>query len=332
MNSLEDVEKKLFLKHGDKVKLISRSKSTEKSEFVCNCGHTWVAVLSSVIKGNACPECRKQNMYQGMREKFAFAHEQIEQKIKDLGCELISGEYINAHSTLEVKCTCGAIYKTNWNTFNSGGRCSNCGREKANKSMRLTEEEAIQKVNSTGLVFVGFDGEYFDSRTKALAKCELGHITKQAINDFNSRPYCQVCNKQEKIKLISGSNSAYWQGGVTAISEYLKKQITPWKKDSMENCNHKCIITGKRFGAIHHLYSYNLILKDAFKEIDIPIKLFVSDYSGEELELLSKKVLEIHYRYPLGICLTKEIHSKFHSIYGSGNNTPEQWEEFKKSL
>ena len=38
----------------------------------------------------------------------------------------------------------------------------------------------------------------------------------------------------------------------------------------------------------------------------------------------------VHSKYPLGICVRKDIHIQFHQIYGSGYNTEQQWNQFIK--
>lgn len=54
----------------------------------------------------------------------------------------------------------------------------------------------------------------------------------------------------------------------------------------------------------------------------------INDYSKEELRLILDKFRERQSTYPLGVCLTKEIHELFHRLYGYGNNTIEQWNKF----
>lgn len=98
----------------------------------------------------------------------------------------------------------------------------------------------------------------------------------------------------------------------------------------MKNCNYKCVITGERFDDIHHLYGLNLILNEALDELGIDVKTDINDYTQEELDNILFTFRKIQSKYPLGICLTKEIHKKFHEIYGFGNNTEAQWNEFKK--
>ena len=45
---------------------------------------------------------------------------------------------------------------------------------------------------------------------------------------------------------------------------------------------------------------------------------------------ITSAFIDEHNKYPLGVCIRKDIHDLFHSIYGRYNNTQEQWERFKE--
>ena len=55
-----------------------------------------------------------------------------------------------------------------------------------------------------------------------------------------------------------------------------------------------------------------------------------SDYSQKELEYILEKFLIVHNTYPLGVCVRKDIHSFYHSIYSKCVNNEDQWNEFVK--
>lgn len=112
------------------------------------------------------------------------------------------------------------------------------------------------------------------------------------------------------------------------IADFIRRNNGDWKKESMKKCNYRCIISGKRFDEIHHIYGFNLILSETFDKLGIELKEDINDYLKEELMDILNCFRKIQSNYPLGICLTKEIHCLFHSVYGYGNNTEEQWDEF----
>lgn len=58
----------------------------------------------------------------------------------------------------------------------------------------------------------------------------------------------------------------------------------------------------------------------------------VNNYNQDELKSIYNKLLEVHYRYPLGICVKQEIHKLFHKNYGNRFNTPQQFIEFVQRL
>ena len=107
--------------------------------------------------------------------------------------------------------------------------------------------------------------------------------------------------------------------------------ITEWKKQSMEACGYKCVLTGKPFDDIHHKYSFNLILKETLNTIEIDDRESIDDYSDDELKYILETFRSIQNKYPLGVCLYRDVHKLFHKIYGYGNNTIEQWDEFEQN-
>ena len=75
--------------------------------------------------------------------------------------------------------------------------------------------------------------------------------------------------------------------------------------------------------------SFRDIVKETFEIIGIDIYPEIKYYTLDELELISKTCLELHYKYGLGVCMLNEYHVLFHTIYGKFNNTIEQYNEFK---
>jgi len=125
-----------------------------------------------------------------------------------------------------------------------------------------------------------------------------------------------------------GELNPNYKGGISSLYQELRRNIKQWKLDSMENCNYKCILIGKRFDNIHHLYSFDNIIQDTLKETGLILYNNISDYTEIELKMLIDKCLEIHYRHPLGVCLSENVHLRFHMEFGYGNNTVGQFEEF----
>lgn len=112
-----------------------------------------------------------------------------------------------------------------------------------------------------------------------------------------------------------------------SLSKFLRGQIYQWKKHSMENCNFQCVLTGSKDFAIHHIVSFNMILRNFLSEYNITLKDNFEDYTTDELDDLSELFLSYHSSYPLGVCIEKDLHMLFHKMYGD-INSQEQWDSF----
>ena len=132
---------------------------------------------------------------------------------------------------------------------------------------------------------------------------------------------------------MSGEHNHSWKGGITPISYHLRKHTKQWDRDVRQAYNKKCALTGVKCtttnSAVHHLYGFNMIVEQAHTINNIEVKPQVKDYTKEELQLLENYVLEWHKDTSNGILLSNEVHKLFHNIYNRGDNTPQQFEEFK---
>lgn len=111
------------------------------------------------------------------------------------------------------------------------------------------------------------------------------------------------------------------------LNKFLRGQISQWKKRSAEECNFQCVLTGSKNFDIHHIISFNTILKNFMQEYNVILKENFEDYTNEELYNISTSFLEYHNQYPVGVCIEKSLHMKFHQMYGDINNY-EQWNMF----
>ena len=162
------------------------------------------------------------------------------------------------------------------------------------------------------------DLDFLISNYKNMTDEEIAHILNRSIDSIRGKRDC--------LKLLRPVE----KGVYDYLSEYIRKRNKQWKKDSIKKCGYQCVITKGRFQAIHHLYGMNLILKETLEELNMIEKEHFEDYTENELNIIVNKFYEVQSRYPLGLCLSQEIHKDFHDKYGYGNNTPEQFEKYLK--
>ena len=112
-----------------------------------------------------------------------------------------------------------------------------------------------------------------------------------------------------------------------SLTKFLRGQISQWKKESAQKCDYKCVLTGSKDFAIHHIVSFNIIIKNFISEHDLILKDNFEDYTTNDLNEISNLFLKYHNKHPLGVCIEKNLHMKFHQMYGDINNE-EQWNRF----
>lgn len=107
--SEEEAKKRLFEVHGGKIFLVEYFGMANKSKFKCINNHYWEARASSVInEGNGCKICSK---------KASPTIKEVAEYVSSTGCLLISKEYNNIFSPLEIRLECGHVRKISFSNF-----------------------------------------------------------------------------------------------------------------------------------------------------------------------------------------------------------------------
>ena len=235
--------------------------------------------------------------------------------------KLISKSYKSPNDKLQLLTSEGYKVETTWSNL------------KSKKSTHVFDNHNSHTIENIHLWLKKNDKPYellsttyFNNRTYLNWKCKVDGFEFPAVwGSIQNGCGCPECVNRNSL----GENHPNWKGGITPLHNYLRRHILQWKKDSMETCGFKCAITGKRFDVIHHLYGFDQILEETMKICDLPIYDKVNKYTEGELLLLETTCLKLHYKYGLGICLTEGIHKLFHLEYKYGNNSIEQFTNFK---
>ena len=187
-----------------------------------------------------------------------------------------------------------------------------------NKSYHAIIGKAVSMGLRCDIFWTDNEKQYVIDNWESMSDAEMGEVL--------GRPSSGVMEQRHKLGLYYPVlDRKYYD-----INDYIRHNNTDWKRRSIEYCNYKCILTGSSNFEIHHIYSFNLILKEAMQDnkwIDKDIK----DYDEFELKNILNIFNEYQDKYPLGICISKNIHKLFHSIYGNRCNTIEQWDEFEQN-
>lgn len=247
-------------------------------------------------------------------------------------CENVELTYINHYVKKNDKgkvstyvscyCNCGELLETsltNITRYMKQGKtysCKKCGHEKTGKAHTPTTEEIIIRCQKVGLTYVNHHIKKDDKNRTAtyvqcLCKCgeqldiHLSSIMRALRNNKNCS--CEKCGNVKKSESKKGEKNPAWKPNKTDEEREPGRHIVgyeTWKKKVKIKAKYKCDIcqcNDTRNLIVHHLDGYNWCREKR------------TDVSN-------------------GVCLCTECHKEFHKKYGQGNNTKEQYIEFKRII
>jgi len=197
--------------------------------------------------------------------------------------------------------------------LDSDHKCNYCSYEYTANQLRHEKSFVFDYFKNRGLK-VSEDQVYGGVNTHIEFECpnHLGAIQKVTYHSLmNTKQPCELCRAEESL---------------ANLNRRLRSSINLWKKKSELNCNNECIFMGNKQYDVHHLKAFNEIITESLSILNYKIK---QKYNGDEFIKIRDKVIELHNIYPLGICISNNIHTIFHQLY-SKNASIEDFYEFKK--
>lgn len=334
--SIEEIQEKAKIKSPG-ITILSDKYIHAKNPLKCQCekcGHIWDVKMRILRDGTKCPNCNKDKPKKQRKDRVnsgKLTKEIVKQRLSHISDDIIVNynDFEKSSSKMRCKCkVCGTEWRSSVYTLEANHGCPKCAKIKSAESCRYTMDYVKARLAELTDNTIIVSDTYINSSTDLLCQCNTcGNLWTTNWSILRQRQQCPECAKEN----VRGKNSPAWDGGVTELNAFLRGAIYDWKRDSMVYSGYRCVITGEKFDEVHHIYGFNTIVKDVLHRCELPIYEKIGMYSEEELESLRKACVDIHYENGLGACLTEKVHEKFHSIYGYGDNTLEQFEEFKQN-
>lgn len=301
--------------------------SSTKMRIQCSCGTIFFRDFAHFKRGqNLCSKCRKE--LNSKRKRLNY--KEVKNYIEEHGCTLLSQDYKNYITKLEIKCSCGKIFYKDLSHFKAGqDKCPECGKkENTKKRIKYTLEVAKELLKERNYKMIN-EEEYIDGYHPIKCKCSKGHIFDIKIG-YLAAGYAG-CKECANINL-RGKNHWNYKGGESEIIDLARKSVKEWRDEILKRDNYCCVFTSEKDCVVHHIESFSNIVQEASKITNIPILPKVKDYKNrEEVDILINKIKDLH-TLDKGVTISKELHKIFHKKYGYGYNTRSQYEEFTKEI
>lgn len=193
--------------------------------------------------------------------------------------------------------------------------CYYCRNERIGDKLRLDEEFVFNQMIKRGLIPTE-NAKYNnkDEQIPYYCKNHSNHIqyVRFGVLDRTQQP-CLYCRIEESM---------------TYLNRRLRSYLSKWREDSEKDCDYKCVLSGNSDYEIHHLIDFNDIIKEALTNLKLDISSHGNEYTADEFVSIKDEVLSLHDKYPLGVCISKDLHIVFHQIFGKDNNNIEEFNIF----
>lgn len=138
----------------------------------------------------------------------------IQYKCDELGYTLLTTEYINNKTKLDIICDKGHEWHPTFDNFiNKNRRCRKCADIQNGIKQKEKWVDIVNLVESYGYILLSNETDYINQNSKLKALCPNNHEYEFLISNFKKGKRCHKCNmsggEQEIARLLSLYNIEY---------------------------------------------------------------------------------------------------------------------------
>lgn len=291
----------IFMQYGYVLLADDYKNNKQRLLFYCpDCDSEQAIRLNDLTQGHLCPNCGnmcKADRFRELAETQKKDSETVREELRVRNLEMV-GEYKNARTKIRFKCSRHPkeIQEARINDLRKYQCCRLCAIDK----QRLPYDEVQRRFIEKGYHLLTND--YRNSTTKLLYICDKhpDSLQQTDISSITQDHGCYFCG----LERTSGKNHYRYNPNLTQEDRKYKRkydlEIPRWRREVFKRDYFTCQICGVKGRPInaHHKEGFNWCK-------------------------------ERRYDVSNGVTLCTECHKEFHRKYGYGDNTEQQFEEFK---
>jgi len=194
--SYKDV--KVYIENNSECKLLSNEyiNAHENLKLKCSCGEIFHRTFANFksSKHNLCPNCTQE-----IRTNYhRLEYESVKNYIEGFGCQLISKEYTNNSTQLEMLCKCGKAFYRSLDLVkrNDSCLCKKCSKFISANKRRNGYKYIYDFVKQTGCELLTEYKETITIDDIVKIKCHCGSVFDVRFTDFRRKKIkqCNVCS------------------------------------------------------------------------------------------------------------------------------------------
>ena len=130
-------------------------------------------------------------------EKYTL--EYVKEYVKDKTngkCEVVSNEYVNSNTPLQIRCSCGKIFERNFRKLKTRDiMCIECSNKRMSERNRKNISDVIEEIRKAGCEYIS--GDYKNNRSILTVRCKCGNYFERSYDKIRSgQNRCLECSRK----------------------------------------------------------------------------------------------------------------------------------------